>query len=693
MTESTYRYNQEAYRRLKERARARSAALTLAGQDIGTLPPVRDPVRRARADREFRFFCEAYFAHVFWRPWSKDHLRVIEKIERVVEDYETFAVAMPRGSGKTSLCLAAVLWATLAGKHAFVYLIGATEQAAQRLLENLKAHLRRNDLLLADYPEVVYPIRCLEGESKRATGQRYCGVPTGIVWGKKEIVYPTIPGSRGAGAVIRVAGLAGHIRGDVVVRRDGSQVRPTLAICDDPQTDESAHSAIQTAERLSIIRGAVANLAGPGERTAIIVPCTVICEGDLADQLLDRERNPAFQGERTKMVYAFPTNERLWQRYRDIRAEAFQRGDRTHPDTAFYLRHREEMDAGAVVAWPERYDPKRGEVSAIQHAMNIRFDLGDAAFFAEFQNEPLPEGAQGADRLTAEQVRAKASGRPRGAVPVECTVVTAFVDVHDRVLYWMVCGWREDFTGHVIDYGTHPKQPAGVFFTQATAPASLAREYPGAGRDGAILAGLEAVVRWLLQRTFPRGEGVVRVDRLLVDAGYKPALVEAVKFKVGGATMMPYRGVGIRAANRPMSSYRRRPGERHGHHWYVPNVRKTGEFPHVLADVNYWKTFVHDGLLTRAGEAGALSLFGRPGDHDMLACHIAESETWTETQGHGRTVREWSPLPSRPDNHWFDCLVGCAVAASMCGCAPAGVEPARPRRRWTREHFRKRARV
>jgi len=36
---------------------------------------------------------------------ADDHLRVIAKVERVVRERETLAVAMPRGSGKTNLCL------------------------------------------------------------------------------------------------------------------------------------------------------------------------------------------------------------------------------------------------------------------------------------------------------------------------------------------------------------------------------------------------------------------------------------------------------------------------------------------------------------------------------------------------------------------------------------------------------------
>jgi len=61
----------------------------------------------------------------------------------------------------------------------------------------------------------------------------------------------------------------------------------------------------------------------------------------------------------------------------------------------------------------------------------------------------------------------------------------------------------------------------------------------------------------------------------------------------GGAAMVLSKGVGITAGRKPMSAYRRKPGETHGHHWYFPSIRRSGEFPHVLVDTNYWKSFVH----------------------------------------------------------------------------------------------------
>ena len=141
-----------------------------------------------------------------------------------------------------------------------------------------------------------------------------------------------------------------------------------------------------------------------------------------------------------------------------------------------------------------------------------------------------------------------------------------------------------------------------------------------------------------------------------------------------------------------------RPGERHGCNWYIPNVSRSSEFRHVAFDANSWKTFIHAGLATIAGDHGALTLFGKkslqgscgPEQHRLFAEHVADSETYVITQGQGRMVHEWRPKPSKPDNHWFDCLVGCAVAASMAGVKALGETAAgRQRKRYTQDDLRR----
>ena len=69
---------------------------------------------------------------------------------------------------------------------------------------------------------------------------------------------------------------------------------------------------------------------------------------------------------------------------------------------------------------------------------------------------------------------------------------------------------------------------------------------------------------------------------------------------------------------------------------------------------------------------------------------LPDAESYVGTEGYGRTGHEWRPKPSKPDNHWFDCLVGCAVAASLAGAkAPGETAPNRQRKRYTQDDLRR----
>ena len=95
---------------------------------------------------------------------------------------------------------------------------------------------------------------------------------------------------------------------------------------------------------------------------------------------------------------------------------------------------------------------------------------------------------------------------------------------------------------------------------------------------------------------------------------------------------------------------------------------------HVIFDTNYWKTFCFARLAVAMGDRGCLSLFGdNPQEHRLFAEHIT-AEYRIKTEGRGRKVDEWKLRPESSDNHWLDCLVGCAVAASIQGVLLPGTE-------------------
>ena len=664
----------DPYATVKERTRARAAAISLAGRDIGELPAVVNPERKARAEKDFRFFCETYFPYTFHLAWSPDHLKVIAKIEQAVLHGGLFAMATPRGTGKSSIAECACVWAVLYGHRDFVCLIGSDEGHAMDMLESIKTELESNDLLLEDFPEVVYPIHCLEGIANRCSGQLYEGHRTHISWTAKELVLPTIEASRASGAIIKVAGITGRIRGMIYKREDGRSVRPSLVVLDDPQTDDSARSLSQCATRESVLVGAVLGLAGPGKKISGIMPCTVIRPGDMADRILDRDKHPEWNGERTKMVYAFPTNERLWARYTEIRAEGL-RADRGLADaTEFYRQNREEMDVGAVIAWPQRFN--HDELSAVQHAMNLRLQ-DEAAFFAEYQNEPLPEEVPDDDLLTADQIAEKINRLNRGEVPIGCNHLTMFIDIQATLLFYVVAAWEDDFTGYVLDYGSFPDQKR-LYFTFRDARHTLALAFPRSGLEGASYAGLDNLTRDYLGREWRRDDGAgMRIERCLIDANWGISTDVVYQFcrqSQHSAVLLPSHGRFVGASSVPFSEYKRKQGDRVGHNWRIPNVQGKRAMRHVVFDTNYWKSFIQARLAVPMGDRGCLSLFGDKSDlHRLFAEHVT-AEYRVKTEGRGRTVDEWKLRPEASDNHWLDCLVGSAVAASIQGAVLPGTD-------------------
>ena len=666
-----------SYEDRRNAERDRQAEQSLAGRDIGQLPEVVNPNRKAACERNFQLFCESYFPETYSLAWSPDHLKVIEKIETAVLRGGLFALALPRGSGKTTITESAALWSMLYGHREFVVLIGATESAALELLDSLKTELEVNERLAEDFPEVCYPVAQLEGIANRCAGQLYKGERTRITWTSNEIVLPTVEGSRASGIIVRVAGITGRIRGMKFKRSDGRSVRPSLVIIDDPQTSESAGSLEQTRKRVRVLAGDILGLAGPGQKISGIMPCTIIRPGDMADIILNRNTHPDWNGEKTRMVYRFPTNMKLWEEYAEIRAEALRTEGNFQKATEFYLANREAMDAGAEVSWEARFN--HDEVSALQHAMNLKFQ-DEQAFQSEYQNDPLPDDTADDSLLSVDEICAKINGLARRRVPLKCDRLTMFVDVQKALLFYVVIAWAEDFTGAVIDYGSWPDQHRHEY-SLADANPSIQTLFPKAGFEGALYAALSALTDECLGREWEREDGaVLKIERALVDANWGQSTDVVYQFcrqSSHAGVILPSHGRYVGASSKPMTEYRKQQGDRLGFNWMIPNVAGKRAIRHVIYDTNYWKSFIHARLAVPVGDKGALTLYGRiPGAHQLFAEHLT-AEYRVKTQGRGRTVDEWKLKPQSHDNHFLDCVAGCAVCGSMLGASLPETLPAK----------------
>ncbi|MGI4815807.1 MAG: terminase gpA endonuclease subunit [Janthinobacterium lividum] len=649
-----------------ERARTESQT----GRDIGPLPEVAEPDRRQHCKDDLREFCETYMPMAFNLAWSSDHLKVIGIMQNAILKGGLFAVAMPRGNGKTTLAVAAAIWALLNNHRSWVVLIGATDAHAGKLLQNIMVHFESNADLLADYPEAVYPVRRLDRVAQRAKGQLLDGDPTRIGWTAKELILPTVEGSPVSGSRVTVTGITGAVRGLQATLADGSVIRPDFVLIDDPQTGESAHSHEQCERRLEIIRGDILGLAGNRTKISAVAPLTVVVKGDLADQLLDRKKCPEWQGVKTALMHHEPTNVKLWEQYAEVWADGHRQEKGLGPATEFYRVNRDALDAGAEPAWPERHN--EDEISAVQSAMNLKL-RGEASFYAEYQNDPVSLEAEQAVVLKADQVLDKVVEIKRGIVPTYATKLVAMCDVQGSILYYAVAAFDDDYRCHVVDYGTYPKQSKSYFFLREVDPslATVTPEVRTIPQEGQLRAGLDVLIGQLLDRDYVRDDGgKMRIGRLVIDAGWQGDVIkQAVAESKHKALIMPSRGWGLKPEMKPLDQWESKLGDRRGWSWLYKRAENS-----LFFDANLWKTFLAERIKAAKGLQASLTVFaGSRTAHKMFADHLT-SEWSQPVTAAGRTIAKWDRYPNR-ENHFLDCVIGCMVAASEQGAAFIGHQP------------------
>jgi len=693
----------------RDREAARRREISKSVKEVGPLPGVVNPARKARGRKSLQAFAEEYFPRRFKMAFAAPHLAAITSMEACTDHGGKFAAGMPRGMGKTTLAEVAVIRAIVYGLRRFVMLVCATTPLAKRRLKQILREFESNKLLAEDFPEACHCIRKLERVHQRAKAQELDGKPTMMEINSNSIVLPAIDGSPCSGSIIVVAGMGGAVRGLNILGPDGESLRPDMVLLDDVQTRKSATSPTQTTARESMILDDILGSAGGDVEIAAVMLCTVIAPNDLSDRFLSPEVRPEWQGVRTRMLEAWPANMELWDQYAEVRRESFRSGDRGKRANEFLKANFEEMHRGARVSWEERKKP--GELTALQSAMNLFYD-NPRGFKAEFQNEPEAIADASAKRLNPVAVAKCLSGLPRYAIPRESTRLVAFIDAGGGVgrgLWYGVLAADNDFGGSLVDYGAFPRQVRSNFLSSDMRP-GLAEQYPHLGEDERLYAGLGALSEQILDRLYYRevtGEQL-RVERLVIDAGWKTHVVYRFARESRYANViLPSKGVGRTIRTGAIAGWKPRPGERSGWHWRV-TVSETGRGRMLQFDPDMWKTFAFERFTTVPGGRGRLTLFAsepgadppRAADHEMLANHCA-AEGAKPAMLKGDVFDKWeviaTPDKKKPDNHLFDVIVGCQVAASERGLvwSPGGAsgatEPARPKIKMSDVYARKQA--
>ncbi len=218
----------------------------------------------------------------------------------------------------------------------------------------------------------------------------YNGVATEISKTASQLVLARLVEADGteaptSGSIIATRGVGSGIRG-----LKHHSLRPDVACLDDIQDDESAASVEQVEKLVSVINKSVLNIGGKG-KIAVLQTATPICPDDLVERVMN---DKAWKVTKFPAIIKWPEDIEkepstgLWSQYFKIYDEE-NAVDAPHTKSLkFYKRHQKKMDKGAEVLNPSRFKESDGHISALQALLEKRHQIGDPAFFSEYQMEP-----------------------------------------------------------------------------------------------------------------------------------------------------------------------------------------------------------------------------------------------------------------------------------------------------------------
>lgn len=674
----------EGYAAKKLREARKSREASAADRELTPIPACANPRRRKKAEKRLKVFIESYLKGKkkadklpFWLPWGQAHIDLMKAIEKCVNDGEVTVVAMPRGSGKTTIAIAAVLWAVLCRGHRFVLLIAANKTAAMGLIQKISALVKANKKLAEDFPEWVYPFKKTRGINQARP--LYNGEPVELKMAKTQIVFACLPGLC-PGAVLKCAGLLGSdIRGHLQGTDEGELLRPTFFLCDDPQTPQSAVSEKQNDTREKILANDILGMAGPAESLGGIATVTVIAAKDMAERILNQETYPQYNGRRIQMLHGMPSEKECehLRKYGDVRREGIRRGDKGRAGNAYWRKHAKTLRKGMTAYWPARKNPN--DVDAIQHGINIWLE-DRRRFYCEFQNDPGAADAKDDRQLSALALCNRQSGYARGIIPKGVQYLGAGIDVQGDLLYWTVLAMEATPTGYVVDYGVWPPQSRDYFTLRDASPTieTFLRKRDNVERDqeAQIYAALETLLDELAERRYAfEHAGEMSIGRIVPDANWLPEVIhKCCRASAHRNILLPSFGARSNIFQREGKSVTT---GRLGTDYIVYPPGPKRPMRHVGVNSAAWITRTHNAFLAPKGSQGAWLLFDDdPYRHRNFADHqTAEVFTdWTDDKT-GRKERRWTPLPGR-DNHWLDSTKLAAVGCFDLGCTNAyGKDP------------------
>ena len=635
-------------------------------------PPIADPKRRKKLERDPPKWMKHYMAASYPFPFSPGHKRLIDKILEAAHTGEGTATAQPRGEGKSSVCRGMGFYLQAIRAVRFPVLVGWKHMDAGAAFQMWLRMLCSSPEFAADYPEIATPFQY----STHATALKNLvwanSIPDlGIIEGERtganvDTMHKVIqlPNSIGA---IAARSAKGDAKGLNATLKDGTILRPDFLLIDDAQDVNMAGNPAHVAKTVDQIENVFFGMAGPQKRLSAAVACTVEAKNDVSEHWLtkrgwshirisrieswpDGSKGGTWDSERDCSIRA------MWDEWREIYLDEGQKSA-----NKYFRKHRKAMTGKMQVSWKDRYERGK-DVSAIDAAMHDWYKLGPDVFARGQQNQPL-ETKITLFSLHPNNIMTRTDNdRQPGDVPDWVRSIVAATDINPSyALSTVVVGFGADQRCAVLWYGIQKME--------------IAKEIPDAQKKQQIMLDLETHGKQLA--SLP-----CRPQRWIIDGGGSPQ-----------ETVMTFAANSVRtcglesltAFGRAWRQYRPGPKDRKFEQAFIRAESRVKQWSIWNAD--YWREIAQKSWLGAIGAPGSCDL--PKGNHRDFAEQICREQLAGKAETGGTWVYVWNTQPGAHD--YGDCMAMAFAMAAMTGIGTGGqVDTAPRRKKYTQADFSRR---
>lgn len=281
-------------------------------------------------------------------PIHREFFDLCDYVDHVVRNAR-LAIAASRGhskSGKFSNSFP--LHQTAYRKRRYILVISETDTLSKKLIGWVNKQLKFNAKLREDFGPLLHEKNTMNEKDN-------------------EELFIT-----SSNTLVEASSSGKQLRG----KRHGSY-RPDLVIVDDPSSQNNEGTKEAREKLVHWFNSVVVPIGS--KATAIILVGTMVSATGLLNHVLKRKDFKAsFHGA----VIQEPDNPKLWDKYCEIyaRCEDISEADE------FYEKHKDELEAGIVLAWPWRW--------TYRALMHEKVNMGTRAFNSEFRNLAFSEDEQ-----------------------------------------------------------------------------------------------------------------------------------------------------------------------------------------------------------------------------------------------------------------------------------------------------------